>query len=123
MPVITAAEAPTFTQEGTHVTGLASPSRGSSQIAAWRLRLEPGASSPEHVLSHEEVFVALAGAATASLYGQSHRVVAGDALVVPPGVPFTLATDGGEPFEAVACMPAGGTATVGDATFPPPWAT
>jgi mannose-6-phosphate isomerase-like protein (cupin superfamily) len=68
------------------------------------------------------VFVALSGAATASLVGVEHRVAAGDALVVSPGVPFRIATAGAEPFEAVACMRCGGLARVGADSFPPPWA-
>jgi quercetin dioxygenase-like cupin family protein len=122
MTVIRSASAPVFEQPGTVVTGLASPSRGSREISAWRLRLEPGAASPDHTLTHEEVFVALSGAATATLDGTEHPVAAGDALVVSPGVPFRIAAAGDEGFEAVACMRCGGLARVGADTFPPPWA-
>jgi mannose-6-phosphate isomerase-like protein (cupin superfamily) len=122
MPVISATQAPVFDQPGTRVVGLAAPSRGSTEIAAWRLRLAPGAASPEHVLTAEEVFIALAGSAVADLDGVPHRVAAGDALVVPPRVPFRIATDGDVAFEAVACMRAGGLATVDSRTFAPPWA-
>lgn len=122
MTLIRSASAPVFEQPGTTITGLAAPSRGSREISAWRLRLAPGAASPDHVLTHEEVFVALSGAATASLDGVEHRVAAGDALVVSPGVPFRIATAGAEPFEAVACMRCGGLARVGADSFPPPWA-
>jgi quercetin dioxygenase-like cupin family protein len=122
MTVISSSTAPTFDAGGTFVVGLASPSRGSREIAAWRLRLAPGTASPEHTLTHEEVFVALSGAATATLDGAEHRVAAGDALVVSPGVPFRIATAGAEPFEAVACMRCGGLAQIGADAFPPPWA-
>ncbi len=122
MTVISSSAAPTFEAGGTFVTGLASPSRGSREISAWRLRLAPGSASPEHALTHEEVFVALSGRAVATLDGVRHEVGPGDALVVSPGVPFVIATEGGEPFEAVACMRCGGLATVGDQSFPPPWA-
>jgi quercetin dioxygenase-like cupin family protein len=122
MTVISSLTAPSFEQDGTSVIGLASPSRGSSEISAWRLRLAPGAASPEHSLTHEEVFVVLAGRAVATVDGGRHEVGPGDALVVDPGVPFVLATDGEEPFEAVACMRCGGLAQVGDETFAVPWA-
>src|SRR4051794_41966105 len=122
MTVISSSAAPTFEAGGTLVIGLASPSRGSREISAWRLQLAPGAASPEHSLTHEEVFVALSGRAVAKLDGVRHDVGPGDALVVSPGVPFVIATEGDAPFEAVACMRCGGLATVGDESFPPPWA-
>jgi mannose-6-phosphate isomerase-like protein (cupin superfamily) len=121
MTVISSSTAPTFQADGTFVTGLASPSRGSREVSAWRLRLAPGSASPEHALSHEEVFVALAGTAVATLAGRRHEVGPGDALVVDPDVPFVLANEGDEPFEAVACMRCGGVARVGADSFAPPW--
>ena len=38
MPVITAEQAPTFDAGGATITGLASPSRGATDTAAWRVR-------------------------------------------------------------------------------------
>jgi mannose-6-phosphate isomerase-like protein (cupin superfamily) len=122
MTVISSSVAPTFEQGGTSVIGLASPSRGSREVSAWRLRLASGSATPEHVLTHEEVFVALSGRAVATLAGVRHHVNAGDALVVAPDVPFVLANEGDEPFEAVAAMRCGGLAQVGDERFAPPWA-
>ena len=122
MTLISSSSAPTFEAGGTSVVGLASPSRGANEVAAWRLTLAPGASSPQHTLTHEEVFVALAGRAVATLSGTRHEVGPGDALVVSPDEPFTLANEQGTPFEAVACMRCGGQARVGDETFAPPWA-
>lgn len=122
MALVSGHDAPRFDRGGTHVIGLASPSRGASATSVWRLRLDPGEVSPEHTLNAEEVFVALAGAATAALAGEATAVRAGDALIVPPGQPFTIATAGDEPFEAVVCMPAGGTAVLDGETIVPPWA-
>jgi mannose-6-phosphate isomerase-like protein (cupin superfamily) len=122
MTVISCTSAPTFEQGGTSVVGLASPSRGSREVAAWRLTLAPGARSPEHALTHEEVFVALAGRAVATIAGIRHDIGPGDALVVSPDQPFTLANEQSTPFEAVACMRCGGQARVGDESVPIPWA-
>ena len=66
--------------------------------------------------------MALSGRAVATLDGVRHEVGSGDALVVRPDVAFTLANEGDEPFDAVACMRCGGLARVGDESFPPPWA-
>src|SRR4051794_10114359 len=122
MPVVTYQHAPRFELPGTHVVGLASPSRGASETCAWRLTLAPGAGSPEHTLDREEVFVALSGSARATLDGTAHDVNPGDGLIVPAGTAFTIATAGDEPFEAVACLPVGGLATVAGEASSPPWA-
>lgn len=85
--------------------------------------LDPGAASPEHALSREEVFFALRGGATASIDGTDHEFGAGDCLVVPPGRSFRIvAGDAG--FEAVCAMPADGTAELlpDGPTITPPWA-
>ncbi len=63
MPVITAHDAPMFDPPGATITGLASPSRGSSDAAAWRVRLQPDCASPPHSLTREEIFIVLDGAA------------------------------------------------------------
>jgi quercetin dioxygenase-like cupin family protein len=122
MTVISSSSAPTFEAGGTSVVGLASPSRGAQEIAAWRLTLAPGADSPEHSLTHEEVFVALAGRAVATISGVRHEVGPGDALVVRPDEPFRLANEETMPFEAVVCMRCGGQARIGDEHVPIPWA-
>jgi quercetin dioxygenase-like cupin family protein len=122
MPIISAADAPVFTpDELTTITGLAAPSRGATETSVWRVHLEPGAGTPPHTLTREEVFVALAGTATVTLADGTHEVGAGDALAVPADVEFWLANAGTEPFEAICAMPVGGRARVGDEEFPPPW--
>jgi quercetin dioxygenase-like cupin family protein len=122
MPVISSQDAPRYEVGGTHVVGLAAPSRGAQETCAWRLTLAPGASSPDHTLDREEVFVALAGEARATLDGMTHLVGEGDGLIVPAGVAFTIDNPGDEPFEAIACLPVGGRATVAGESAAPPWA-
>jgi mannose-6-phosphate isomerase-like protein (cupin superfamily) len=122
MTVITAEDAPTFEVDGTHVVGLAAPSRGAVHTSAWRLTLAPGAASPPHALTHEEVFVALRGRLEARYKDRAETVSAGGALIVPAGVTFTLANPGDEPFEAVAMLPVGGRAMVDGEPLTPPWA-
>ena len=122
MPVITAADAPTFEVGGTHVVGLAAPSRGATHTSAWRLTLAAGAASPAHALTHEEVFVALRGRLQARYADVVEEVEAGGALIVRAGVEFTLVNPGEEPFEAVVALPVGGQATVAGERLTPPWA-
>jgi mannose-6-phosphate isomerase-like protein (cupin superfamily) len=122
--VIRNSEAPKFSRDGTDVIGYASASRGARDTGMWRLTLAPGAASPAHVLTREEVFLALSGSAEATIGDERHALEAGDCLIVPAGEPFTIASRGGQPFEAVVCMPVGGEATIlpDGPTITPPWA-
>ncbi len=122
MPVIKQTTAPSFELPGLRVTGLASPSRGAKETSVWRLSIAPGTPGVEHSVDREEIFVVLHGQAVATLDGQSHDVRAGDALIVPAHVSFSLANRSTEPFEAIAALPVGGRAsmTAGE-PFSPPW--
>lgn len=121
--IITSADAQTFTQWGVTAVGFASPSRGAKELSLWRLSLAPGHQAPPHSLTHEEVFLALAGSAVATIDGEDQAFGAGDCLVVPVGVPFTFTT-GPEGLEAVCAMRAEGEATIlpDGPTITPPWA-
>ncbi len=122
MTYIPAASAPSFELPGVQFTGLASPSRGSRENSAWRVRVAPGTPGAPHQLDREEILVAIAGQATASLDGVDVCFSAGDALIVAAGRPFSLSNSGTEPFEAVAVLPVGGQATMaGGEPFTPPW--
>jgi quercetin dioxygenase-like cupin family protein len=118
MPVITPEDAPTFDAGGATVTGLASPSRGATDTAAWRIRFSPGHASPPHSLDREEVFVVLSGALTARYADRAETAPAGGALIVPAGVEFSLVG----PAEAVCTFPVGGTALLDGERITPPWA-
>jgi quercetin dioxygenase-like cupin family protein len=131
VPVIPGATAPTFSLPGLVVTGLAAPSRGATETSVWHLVLEPGAPGVEHSMDREEVFVAVAGRALATVGGGEAPLAAGDALVVPAGRRFSLANPppsrfanpSAEPFRAVVALPVGGRASMpGQAPFVPPWA-
>jgi mannose-6-phosphate isomerase-like protein (cupin superfamily) len=88
----------------------------------WRLELQAEAEPVPHRVTREEIFVALEGEAVALLDGAEHRVRAGDSLVLPPGVEFSIRAEGGS-FGALVCLPVGGQAVlVGGEPFTPPWA-
>jgi mannose-6-phosphate isomerase-like protein (cupin superfamily) len=121
--VIRLAQAPRFGQDGTEITGYASPTRGSKRVSAWKVVLQPGASSPVHQLTEGEAFIALAGHGRFEFDDRVHDVGPGDAICVPPRTPFRLANTDEEPFEAICCMVAGGMGQIGDGDpFTPPWA-
>ena len=122
MPTNAAPAGPTHELPGARFTTLASPATGSTESSVWRLELDPGNEPVTHQVTREEVIVALAGRAVATLGPATVAVGPGDTIVVPAGVDFALAADAG-PFTALAVLPVGGQAVVGDgAPFTPPWA-
>ncbi len=121
MPVISAADAPTFDTGGATITALAAPSRGATDTAAWRVRLRADSPSPAHSLDREEVFVVLEGAVSARFADRVETAESGGALIVPPHEEFTLVADGAA-AEAVCILPVGGKAIAAGSAFTPPWA-
>jgi mannose-6-phosphate isomerase-like protein (cupin superfamily) len=124
MEIIRRHDAPTFDAPGASFTGYAAPSRGTRHVSMWSLELAPGSTSPLHEMDCEEVFLGLEGRAIAMVDATEHVLGPGDCLILPPRTPFTLHVLGREAFRAMACIPAGGRATMlPDGTpFAPPWA-
>ena len=124
MQIIRHEDAPLFDAGGTTVTAYAAPSRGASQISLWQIELAPGSTSPLHHMDCEEVFLGIDGHAVAVVDDTEHPIGAGDCLILPAGTAFILRVPGEEPFRALACLPAGGQATMvpSGETFVPPWA-
>jgi quercetin dioxygenase-like cupin family protein len=126
MPVIFAADAPRFTLADapqTVFTGLASPSRGARETCIWRVTLAPRTpAASAHSLDHEELILGLAGQALAHIDGDEYAIGAGDTIILPAGSAFRLANPHAELFEAIAVLPAGSRASIGDGEwFMPPW--
>lgn len=123
MPVVQGATAPRFSLPHAIFTGLAAPSRGSEENSVWRVELAPHAEPVPHSLSREEIFIAIAGKAVATVDGERHEITPGDALIVPAGRMFSLANPHPEPFAAVCVFPVGGQAkTANGEVITPPWA-
>ncbi|WP_138734248.1 cupin domain-containing protein [Modestobacter excelsi] len=123
MAVVPAPSQPTHEVGGVRFTSLATPSRGSTDSSVWAVEIAPGAQGAPHQLTREEVFVVLDGRADVRIGDERATAGPGDAIVVPPGVPFALAAAGDEPLRALCCLPVGGRAQLpGGAPFVPPWA-
>jgi quercetin dioxygenase-like cupin family protein len=123
MPFIHHTDAPRFELHGASFAGLAAPSRGATENAVWLVTLPPLAEGTAHRLTREEIFVVLEGAAVATLDGETHQLTPGCALVVPALAEISLANPHDRPFRAVAVLPVGGQALLGDSPpFTPPWA-
>lgn len=123
MPVISAPDQHTHEVGGTRFTALATPSRGSARTSVWQVEIPPGEPATPHELTDEEVFVVLTGEAVVFIADDETSAKRGDAIVVPPGVGFSLSNAGEEALRLLCCLPVGGQAKMagGDA-FTPPWA-
>jgi mannose-6-phosphate isomerase-like protein (cupin superfamily) len=123
MQVIAATDSPQFEVPGTPFTGLASPSRGSSEIGTWRIRVAADLHSPaSHTLDRDEIFMISSGAIQVSPGGP--LVGAGDAAVVPARTPIQLVNAHAERAEVYVVVRADFTGTFenGSTIHTPPWA-
>jgi len=122
MAVIIAPAEATHDLGDVRFTSLATPSRGSAETSVWRVEIEPSTPATPHRLTREEVFVVLAGRAHVQLDSTEATASTGDAIVVPAGTEFALSNAGNEVLHLLCCLPVGGQAIAGGATFIPPWA-
>lgn len=123
MPVITAPSEPTHQVGDTTFRSLATPSRGSQRTSVWEVSVPTGETPTPHRVMDEEVFVVLEGAAEVEFDGRREQAGAGDAIVVPPGVDFSLGNAGAGPLRLLCCLPVGGQTCLPDGDpFTPPWA-
>ena len=104
------------------MTGLAAPSRGSTELSTWTVAMDAGASGPEHSISREQVWTVTAGVLEVTCDGRTEKVVAGQTLVLPPDLVRRIHAP--ERAEAHVSMRSDGVASVpGDeGTRELPWA-
>jgi mannose-6-phosphate isomerase-like protein (cupin superfamily) len=122
-PLATIADAKEFARDGFTFRPLAVPSRGSTELAIWALEIAPGAASELHSMDREEVFVVVRGQVSATVGGVEVDATDGDAIIVPTGALLQIRNACSQnPASLTAATSVGMKATVGDVTFPPPWA-
>jgi quercetin dioxygenase-like cupin family protein len=123
MPKMDNSDVPSFDLiPGVIFTPVAAPSRGTTENAVWRTRVEPHQTGALHHMTREEIIVGLSGAAEIRLDGERHRLAPGDAFAVPAFTDFVLECAGDVPFEAMVVLPAGGRAVIGgQPSFQPAW--
>jgi quercetin dioxygenase-like cupin family protein len=122
MPVVHTPPRHTHEVPGTRFTSLATPSRGSTETSVWLVEIDAGTRATPHELTREEVFVVLEGTADVRIGDERSSAGPGDAIVVPPGLPFELQPAAGSTLRALCCLPVGGRATLADgSSFAPPW--
>ncbi|MGW7444301.1 cupin domain-containing protein [Kitasatospora sp. NPDC054795] len=85
--------------------------------------MAPGATSEVHGMDREEVFVVIEGKLAATIAGEEVLAAAGDAIIVPAHAVLRLRNACSQkPARVTAVAGAGMKATVGGASFAPPWA-
>ncbi|AKH83434.1 cupin [Streptomyces sp. CNQ-509] len=124
MKVITPAPDRTVTTPNASMESLATPSRGSTALSTWRVRMDAGRSGPVHVIDREQVWMVISGSLTVTCDGRTETAAAGQAVLLPSGVPRRLgAAEGTGAVEALVAMEAGGSAVTEDgARHALPWA-
>jgi mannose-6-phosphate isomerase-like protein (cupin superfamily) len=122
MSVLNAPDSHTHDLGGTRFTSLATPSRGSAETSVWTVEIDASVPATPHSLTREEVFVVLEGVAAVVVDGVVGVARSGDAIVVPPGVDFQIASGDDTMLRLLCCLPVGGQAVTADGRFTPPWA-
>ncbi|MFE9775476.1 cupin domain-containing protein [Streptomyces sp. NPDC005931] len=123
MPVVRPSEAVVHEMHGARFVSYAAPSTGSRELCAWRGEIPAGTRAPAHTVSREEILHLLDGELLITLDGTTHRVTAGDTVIVHAGA--TLAVENPTARVAVSWVTTsrGLEATLADGTrIAPPWA-
>lgn len=107
-------EMPTWPLPGWLFTGYAAPSRGSTEVCVWLVRIEPNTDGPLHTVDSEIVEFVLEGTATVVLEGTAHEIVAGNAFIIPAHTERKLSNYGDEVCKLVTTMKAGGRSVRSD---------
>lgn len=68
------------------MTGLAAPSRGSTELSTWTVEMGAGQTGPEHSISREQVWTVTAGVLHVTCGGRTDKITAGQTFVLPPDV-------------------------------------
>src|SRR5690349_5226125 len=83
MSVLRAGDASEFEAHGSRFCSYVAPSRGSTELCAWRLDVPPDLVGTAHRPTREEVLLVLSGELRITLDGQASQLRAGDVLLVP----------------------------------------
>jgi len=97
MPLVTISDADVFETHGTRFSSYVRPSRGSSELCAWRVDVPPGLRGAPHRPSREEVICCIEGELAITLDGTQHSLHTGDVAYVRAGTEVRLdaGPDGG----------------------------
>ncbi|MER5967719.1 VOC family protein [Streptomyces sp. NPDC002057] len=120
--VITPAPEHVTESPNARMTGLAAPSRGSTELSTWTVAMEAGRTGPEHAVDREQVWTVTSGTLAITCAGRTEKIPAGRTVVLPPGALRQVHAP--EAAEAHVAMRADGVASVPgtEGTRVLPWA-
>ncbi|KUN20720.1 cupin [Streptomyces antibioticus] len=123
MPVIHPSEAVTHEIHGARFVSFATPLSGSKELCAWRGEIPAGTKAPAHTVNREEILHLLAGELLITLDGDTHRVTAGDTVIVNPGATLSVENPTDDTAVTWVTTSIGLSAELADGTvITPPWA-
>lgn len=112
MGIYHTAQEQSFTLQGNHMVGLATPSRDAENVEVWRARMDAGAATPPHQHDYEEVVVVLRGRGRARVGDEEVTFAAGDTLILPAGKVHQIFSE--TESESIAVMPRRSTIRTAD---------
>ena len=124
MPILKFDDAPEFDVSGVRIRGLASPSRGATEVMTYLVEMSPGQRVPDHAHDHEEVSYVVSGRCTISIEEEETVLQSGDTVVIPSGIVHRAWTDEQSDAVVLVSMPSGTILIRGDGRrVVPPWCT
>jgi len=89
---------------GNRLRGLATPSRGSTEIMLWSHLAEAGGASPPHWHDCDQVIYVLSGVGRVIVGDDEHAVTAGDVIVAPARIPHQVIAAADEALDTIVAM-------------------
>lgn len=89
---------------GNTLRGLATPSRGSTEIMLWNHRAEAGGASPPHQHDHDQVIYVLSGTGHVVVGDDEFAVGAGDVIVAPANILHQVHAAADEALDTIVAM-------------------
>jgi quercetin dioxygenase-like cupin family protein len=119
--VIRSSEAVVHEIHGARFVSYAAPRSGSKELCAWRAEIPAGHRAPVH--TGEEIFHLLSGELLVTLDGRTERIIAGDTVVITPGVALGIENPAQETALSWVTTSIGLRAELADGSvLTPPWA-
>ncbi len=122
MVVIHRSDAQVFDAHGSRFSSYVAPSRGSTELCAWRLEVPANTHGVPHRPTREEVLLVLTGELQVTLDGNTGVARSGDVVLVPAGGELCVNSGSAGVTAWVVTSPLLEVELPGAGRFRPPWA-
>ncbi len=123
MPVFRHDDPVLFETHGSRFSAYVNPTRGSTQLSAWRLDVPAETRGVAHRPSREEVLLVLAGELSVSVDGVTSAVRVGDVVLVPADAELRVDSGAAGASAWVTTTPGLEAVTADGTRIVPPWAS